>query len=139
MTDRHQITLKAEVDSLEKLWEFISAVCAEYGLTEETVNDIHLAVDEACSNIIAHGYDGMPAGEMRLSLQFDADQVQVEITDQGRGFEPAEIPEPDVDAPIEVREPGGFGWFLIQQVMDEVVYYRTDNRNRLILIKKINS
>lgn len=139
MTNRHQITLQAEVESLDKLWTFITSTCEEYGLAEEIVKDIQLAVDEACSNIINHGYAGMPGGEMSLSLQFEADRVQIEISDQGRGFNPAEIPPPDIDAPMSDREPGGLGWYLIQKVMDSVSYRRTEDANRLILTKRIRA
>jgi serine/threonine-protein kinase RsbW len=139
MTDQQQIKLKAEVNSLERLWEFITSTCKEYGLVDETINDIQLAVDEACSNIINHGYEGMPDGEMTLSVQFEADQVQIEITDRGRGFNPAEIPPPDINAPMSKREPGGLGWYLIQEVMDSVSYTRTEEINRLVLTKRIHA
>ena len=139
MTNRHQIKLKAEVSSLDKLWTFITSTCKAYGLSEEIVNDIQLAVDEACSNVINHGYAGMPGGELSLSLQLEAAWLQIEITDQGRGFNPAEIPPPDINAPMAEREPGGLGWFLIQEVMDNVSYSRTGGVNQLVLKKKINA
>ena len=72
-------------------------------------------------------------------MNFSEAQVLVEITDHGQGFEPAEIPPPDIDAPMSEREPGGLGWFLIQKVMDEVTYTRTGNVNRLNLTKRIHS
>jgi len=130
-TDQTQITLLAEVDSLETIQVFIAESCQNHGLPAEAAADLELAVDEAFSNIIEHGYRGMSPGEISLALRFEPNRVEVEIRDQGRGFDPGKIPPPDIHAPLEERAAGGLGWFLISELMEEVEYHREASGNVL--------
>jgi serine/threonine-protein kinase RsbW len=97
--------------------------------------DIQLAVDEACTNIISHGYAGMDPGSIILDLDIGLDRIVVTLTDFGHSFEPSNTPMPDVNAPIEERELGGFGLFFIQQSMDDMSYQVTEDGNKMILTK----
>lgn len=105
------------------------------GVTDEILYDIQLAVDEACTNIITHGYAEMDPGSVILDLELDPGQLTVSLTDFGHSFEPGAAPAPDVDASIEERELGGFGLFFIHQSMDEVDYRVTEDGNTMILTK----
>ena len=78
------------------------------GVTDEVLYDVQLAVDEACTNIITHGYAGLDPGSIILDLEVHPAHLTVTITDFGHSFEPDTTPIPDVDAPIEERELGGF-------------------------------
>ena len=138
MPDQYQTTLPAAPGSLEAFAEFIDRCCVDHEVPAEAVQDLQLAVDEACSNIIEHGYRGMDPGEITLALGFVPGQVSVELRDQGRAFDPGEIPPPDVHAPLEERQAGGLGWFLIQQLMEAVEYRRMEDGNRLRFSKRLD-
>ena len=105
------------------------------GTTDEIIYDVQLAVDEACTNIISHGYAGLDPGSIILDLESAPNQLTVTLTDFGRAFEPSSAPIPDVDAPIEERELGGFGLFFIQESVDEVDYQVTEDGNKMMLTK----
>lgn len=138
-TDQNQITLPAEVDSLEKIQAFVAEFGQRHGLSAEAAADLELAVDEACSNIIEHGYRGMPPGEIVLALRSEPGRVKVEIRDQGWGFDPDKIPPPDIHAPLVERTAGGLGWFLIRELMEEVEYRRTESGNTLTFFRHLGS
>ena len=133
-----QITRAAELESLPVFRELIETGCRQQpGIDDRTCYDLKLSVDEACANIITHGYADMDPGSIILTLQFDPRQVVVTITDFGHPFEPSEAPMPDVSAALEDRPTGGFGLYFIYQTMDEVTYETTEDGNRLRLVKRL--
>jgi serine/threonine-protein kinase RsbW len=135
MADRFQISLAAEVESLKEFRAFITECCAAHGLPSEVVLDLKLAVDEACTNIIQHGYKGMDPGSIILSFRIESERILVEITDFGHIFEPAEVPQPDIEAALEDRETGGLGLYLIYQTMDNIDYRSSGYGNTLTFTK----
>lgn len=138
MVKKYLKTLSAELETLATFRDFIEEVCRENGVEEETCFDIKLAVDEACTNIIQHGYAGMNPGSIILDVRVDNQKAQVHITDFGHPFEPNEAPTPDTSASLEERPLGGFGLFFIYQSMDEVDYVTNEEGNTLMLTKRFN-
>ncbi len=138
MRNRHQITRSAELESLSIFREFIEKACQQHQRIDDQIcYDLKLAVDEACTNIITHGYAGMNPGSIILGLEMEPNKVVVTITDFGHPFEPSEASAPDVEAGLEDLPMGGFGLFLIYQTMDEINYETTADGNRLIFIKQL--
>jgi len=135
-----QTTRAAELESLPVFRELVETGCRQQpGIDDRTRYDLKLSVDEACTNIITHGYANMNPGSIVLSLQFEPRQVVVTITDFGHPFEPSEAPMPDVTAALDDRPTGGFGLYFIYQSMDEVSYETTEDGNRLTLVKRLTS
>ena len=136
---KYQITRAAELEALPVLREFIEKACFGYPeITEEAVYDLKLSVDEACTNIITHGYAGMNPGSLIVALEISGAQVTMRITDFGHSFEPSSAPRPDLEAALEDRPMGGFGLFFIYETMDEVDYQTSEDGNCLTLVKRIN-
>lgn len=136
MSSTHRITRAAYLESLQDFREFIKQHCGRLpGVHDEFIYDVQLAVDEACTNIISHGYANLNPGSIILDLEVDTDKLTVTLTDFGHSFEPSSAPIPNVDAPIEEREMGGFGLFFIQQTMDAMDYEVTEDGNKMILTK----
>ncbi len=138
MGDKLQITLAAELESLSILRSFIDDACSKAQIDDEICYDIKLAVDEACTNIIQHGYSGMVPGSIILSLQYGTQQVAVRLSDFGHAFEPSEPPVPDTKAAFEQGKIGGYGLFFIYRSMDSVSYDSTAGCNTLTLIKRLD-
>jgi len=136
MTSTHRITRAAHLESLNDFREFIKKQCASVpDINEEFLYDVQLAVDEACTNIMTHGYADLNPGSIILDLEIDPDELTVTLTDFGHSFEPSHTPIPDVDAPIEERALGGFGLFFILQSVDAMDYRVTEDGNKMILTK----
>jgi serine/threonine-protein kinase RsbW len=138
MSQRYQMTRAAELDSLSVFREFISDCCGRHNVSNETVFELKLAVDEACTNIIEHGYKGMDPGSIILSFRIESDRVLVQITDFGHIFEPAEALKPDLESALEDRPLGGLGLYLIYQTMDNIDYQSSEDGNTLTFTKYIN-
>jgi len=137
MSQRFQITHAAELESLQKFRDFITTCCAQHDISNDVVLDLKLAVDEACTNIIEHGYKGMNPGSIILSFRIEPGRILVQITDFGHVFEPEAAPKPDVEAALEDRELGGLGLFLIYQTMDNIDYQSSEEGNTLTFTKFI--
>ena len=65
-------------------------------------------------------------------------ELVVKVEDDGREFNPLELPEPDLEQKLEERPIGGLGIHLVRNLMDELDYKRTHNKNILTMKKKIN-
>lgn len=138
MSTKLQISRAAELESLAAFRDLIDAACEQQaGIDERIRYDLKLAVDEACTNVITHGYAGMNPGSIIFAVELDDRQAVMTITDFGRPFEPSEAPMPDVEAALADRPTGGFGLYFIYQTMDEVDYVTTEDGNRLTLVKRL--
>jgi anti-sigma regulatory factor (Ser/Thr protein kinase) len=74
---------------------------------------------------------------VRIHLSRADDGVWVEFSDQGREFDPASAPPPDLDSPLESRRVGGLGVHLVGQLMSDIRYQRSGGWNRITMRRPI--
>lgn len=118
--------------------EFISRLVQQSRLSRDDENKIILAVDEAVTNIIEHGYDDGVEGSIEIEVEVDEAQFKVMIRDTGRIFNPESIPTPDLTDHVKLGKKKGLGIFLMRQIMDEVRYRFKDGiKNELTLVKYV--
>jgi len=92
------------------------------GFSEDRIEDLKTAVDEACINAIEHGNQENADIKVLVELIADDSKLQVDVHDQGKGI-PGDLEKPDIDAKIAGKEASrGWGLFLIQSLMDEVEF-----------------
>jgi serine/threonine-protein kinase RsbW len=131
------ITRPGTRDHLPDFLAFIEDVCARIDADQETKYALRLAVEEVCTNLIVHGYRGRLAGPIEVCASDDADRVTLVIRDRSPPFDPGSAPRPDLTSDVEHRRPGGLGWHLVKQLMDEVRYVAgTASGNVLTLVKR---
>jgi serine/threonine-protein kinase RsbW len=133
-----KITRVAELESLPVFRAFVDEGCRQAGIDADMCFALKLAVDEACSNIIIHGYAGMNPGSIIVEFAPEPERAVVRITDFGHPFEPSEVPAPDVHAALEDRPLGGFGLYFIYSTMDDVAYAADELGNCLTLTKRLD-
>ncbi|MFN2150145.1 MAG: ATP-binding protein [Anaerolineales bacterium] len=122
--------------SLEKIADFIAQAAQEAGFDNKGIYAIKLAVDEACSNIIEHGYGGEESGEICCDYEVLQDGLKISIKDWGKPFNPDEIPEPNFDVDLYDLKPRGAGLYFMKKLMDEVHFkFDTGKGNLLTMIK----
>lgn len=137
-TRTYCLTKAAQIETLPAFRQMIQAACADHPeIDEQICYDLQLAVDEACSNIIEHGYAGMNPGSIQLEFRLSPERAAITITDFGHPFEPVDTPMPELEAALENPEISGFGLFFIYEWMDEVDYQSNEAGNHLILIKNL--
>jgi serine/threonine-protein kinase RsbW len=118
--------------------DFVSRLIRQSRLAREEENKVILAVDEAVTNIIEHGYDEGAEGAIEVEVDAGNEQFKITIRDSGRVFNPESISDPDMKEHIQRGHKKGLGIFLMRQIMDEVRYKFKDGvKNELTLVKFI--
>ena len=130
------LTIPGRYDRLEQIAKFIEQAGQAAGLDEVAVCRCQLAVDEACTNIIEHGYEGEDRGEIALVCAPADGELVITISDQAQRFDPEAVPEPTLNASLEDMQIGGLGLYFMRQVMDAVEFTYEDGNNKLVLVKK---
>lgn len=127
----------ADVENLSEIRRFIVQAALAAGVEPGLAAKVQLAVDEAATNIIVHGYHGR-AGFVEIRVQRAQDALIICLRDQADPFDPSSVPPPNLSLPLEQRRLGGLGVYLIRQVMDEIIHHDLpEGGNELILVKKL--
>lgn len=133
-TMTHRIVLYDDLSEIDRLTEFMDQLVEELGLDFADGYNLHLALEEACSNIIRYAYPGETGKTFCLDVEANDESVVFTLTDSGIPFNPLEnAPEVDVTLSAEDREIGGLGIFLIKNVMSAVAYERKGGENVLTM------
>jgi serine/threonine-protein kinase RsbW len=124
------------VHDLEEVRQFVERAALSLGGEPEAVGDMVVAVNEAVTNILVHGY-GNQSGDLLLEVRCRDDVLQVCLEDQAPVFDPLKAPEPDVTLPLEQRPFGGVGVKMMRAFTDELRHEVTAaGGNRLTLKKR---
>jgi anti-sigma regulatory factor (Ser/Thr protein kinase) len=102
------------------------------------LNRLQIAVDEAVTNIIEHGYAGQPRGSGTIDITVEVNEVHFKITivDHGMSFDPSKMSDVDLQSHFAAGRNGGLGVFLMRKIMDQVDYqYHVGQKNQLVLVK----
>lgn len=104
-------------------------------LTADVAHQVISAFVEAFNNAVIHAYRDMEPGTVEVEMDVWPTSLEVRITDRGKTFDPARVPEPDLDALPE----GGLGLFIIKNFMDRVGYARHGDANVLTMAKDLRA
>jgi anti-sigma regulatory factor (Ser/Thr protein kinase) len=133
--DVHILRIDGQPENLAHVGDWIMEVAQTCGLDEDDAFKVQLAVDEACTNVIEHAYEGQ-GGPMELCCRREGPDLQVTIRDQGRPFDPDAVHQPNLDAPLEDRQIGGLGLHFMRSLMDKVQFtFDRDEGNTLTMVK----
>ena len=131
-----RLHVPGKFDRLEQISKFVGQAGLEAGLDESAICRCQLAVDEACTNIIEHAYEGEGRGNIDIACEPAAGELTITIEDQGKQFDPGSVPQPQLTTSLEDIQVGGLGLYFMRQVMDAVEFSYEDGRNKLVLVKR---
>ncbi|MFI5236990.1 MAG: ATP-binding protein [Ignavibacteriales bacterium] len=131
-----EIKVSSKTENLSKIRDFVGANASTAGVSQSTVENIVLAVDEACTNIIKHAYKSSPDGEIIIQIEYDESRLTITIIDYGKSFEPERIPQPDLRKYYNERKVGGLGMYLMKSLMDDVKYTSIPGKYNQVLLSK---
>ncbi len=134
----HKLSIPSSTRYLEEVRRFVETYAREAKFGDKTVEDFKIAVDEACTNIIKHAYDGDSTQKIDLAVIVDDKRFTVRIRDEGRAFKAQTYTEPDIFRLAESRRAGGFGVHIMRQLMDQVEYHTRGSVNEVKLTKYRN-
>lgn len=99
---------------------------------------VHLVCEEIVINVVDYAYPDTDNGYLEIEVSKNEKELVIQFRDGGVPFDPLQREEPDISLPLEERQIGGLGIFLVQQMMDMVSYEYSNNENVLTIKKNIS-
>jgi serine/threonine-protein kinase RsbW len=132
------LTITNDLAALAGVRELVRDGIARGAFPQQYLNRLQIAVDEAVTNIVEHGYPDQPPGKasIELDLTVERERFRMVIQDHGLTFDPEEFGDVDIQRHVSAGQSGGLGVFLMRKIMDLIEYHAEKGRkNRLVLVK----
>ncbi len=140
MTDsNHALILhvRNDLEELPGIADEVTRFLEENEAGPAIVFNVNLVIEELVTNSIKYGYDDALEHTILIELEMLPEKVRIRLEDDGHFFDPFQQPEPDTSLPIEERPIGGLGIHFIRKMTDFQSYERSDDRNVIIIEKKL--
>lgn len=126
---------QTRIDDLETVLRWTHNHLKMHNLTGKHFRRFELAIEEAIVNVISYAYpQANGVFELTISKSSDQKYIEVCIKDQGRAFDPVNVPNKiDIETSIDSRKTGGLGIHFIRELTDKLTYERKDGSNILTL------
>lgn len=132
---RVETRIPSDITAIEEAVELIVRHCLSGTLTSQRVRfNLSVALSESLANAIICGNQEDEAKWVDVNVELRPDTIEVQVTDEGDGFDPTTIPDPT--RPEDLEEPCGRGLFLIRRLVDEVRFNAKGNSICLTLRRK---
>jgi serine/threonine-protein kinase RsbW len=135
----YQYNISCSLENLKGMRDFVRKSLRTHVASDVELNEIILALDEMCSNLMIHAHQCNP--DHHLEMRIDVPQqgkVVFEIMDDGEMFDINRFHEPELGNLIHEKRKGGLGIRLVKSIMDEVQYTTRGGRNVCRLSKKVS-
>jgi serine/threonine-protein kinase RsbW len=126
--------MESTLDSVNRAEAIAEQLAADYGFDEDDRQKISMAVREATVNAVYHGNQYDTKKKITVGFENHGAELVVRITDQGKGLNPDEIPDPL--SPENLLRGSGRGIFLIRAFMDEVHFRPLHPGTEITLVKR---
>ena len=114
----------------------ISAFITQLDPTVEDLYDIKMAVSEAVTNAIIHGYENREDGLVVIKCSYEERTIEITITDEGKGIKSVEEAMKPLYTTSLEEERAGLGFTVMQEMMDEVEVCSHLTKGTTIKMKK---
>jgi len=122
----HDIVISSDPADARRVQDEIERELQACHFAEHDIFSIRLAMEEALVNAIKHGNQMDPTKKVHISYQVTPKRFEVRIVDEGKGFDPEDVP--DCQAPENLERASGRGLLLMRYYMTEVTYHPPGNR-----------
>ncbi len=130
-----RIVLPSHIEAVADAAAAVTGFVENCGVGEAAAFGIDMAVREAVTNAIVHGNQEDEAKAVEVTFNCQEHVLEIEVRDQGEGFDPAEVPDPT--DPANILKTSGRGMFLMRSFMDDVRWLtRPDGGTTVRMVKK---
>ena len=126
------VAIPSDLAEARRLQSQIEEALQATAYTETDIFAIRLALEEALVNAIKHGNQMDPGKRVFVAFRVTPEKFHVQITDEGPGFNPEDVPDPT--APENLERPCGRGLLLIRGFMTSVEYHGKGN---VVIMSKV--
>lgn len=116
--------------------ETVDVLSQDDTVRPEDVDTIQIIIAEALNNVVEHAYPEDKPGDVNLIVRRRRGALMCEIKDRGRPMPNGRVPVGDHPMHRENGEPmpeGGYGWFLIRELVRDLIYDRKNGENVLFM------
>ena len=99
----------------------VGALAQSLGFADSRIDDVRLAVTEACTNVVRHAYHGGEPGRLDVAAELTADTLTVTVSDHGSGLRPR----------LDMG-PGGLGLPLMAALAEHVEFGDSDGEGTTV-------
>lgn len=132
---RFQILSRTE--NVQRAGDRIKQECERFRIASDIVEDVVIAVDEAITNIMLHGYKENRDGIIDICCRISAASIELEVKDTASNFKSPCLPELIARKKRQLFRKGGYGLILMHKFMDHVDYrYDSGSRTNILIMKK---
>ena len=132
-----RIVLRNDLSEIPKLHRELESFGQKCSLSSKTLFELNLILEEVFANVVSYAYRDSRRHEIVVLADLRDGELIIEVEDDGRPFNPLQIPPPDLESPLEQRKIGGLGLHLLRELTNSIEYDRKDDKNRLVVRKKI--
>jgi len=130
----YSIVVKSKPSAIVKVCEQVLSKLEANGFDKDDIFAVHLALEEAFLNAVKHGNKMDPTKEVKVDYSVGLDKIEISMTDQGEGFEPASVADPRFGEGL--YKPGGRGLLLMNSYMDMVKFNERGNGLYMVRYKE---
>jgi serine/threonine-protein kinase RsbW len=124
MMDYIEIKIPAKPEYIGVVRLTISGIASRMGYTYEEIEDLKIAVSEACTNAVQHAYDKNVGGDVVVGCGIYEDKLEMMVVDNGKSFNfkqtKKDLGPYTESSTVDQLTEGGLGLYLIDTLMDEV-------------------
>lgn len=125
-------TFERSYTALSELFRFLEGFLDEHGIDERAAFAARLALEEVFTNMVK--YSTSSAEDVVVKIESGAGGLVLVMEDaSSEPFDPTIHPEPDLQAPLAERRPGGLGLHLVRNLVDSIEHEYVDGSNILTL------
>ena len=135
MGEKISVELENNLSEIERLSQIVTEFGKRNHLPSRALFDLNLALEEVLTNVISYGYQDNNEHQIIIRICLENGELTAVVEDDGQPFNPLEVPEPDLEKPLEERPVGGLGIYLTRKLMDELEYKQQGGRNILVMKK----
>ncbi|MBP5362805.1 MAG: ATP-binding protein [Ruminococcus sp.] len=133
-----ELDIEALTDNLTEVMDFVDVQLEDAGCPMKVQMQIDLAVEEIFVNIAHYAYNPETGpATVRVEVKPDGSAVTITFIDHGIPYDPLAKEDPNLNLPLEQREIGGLGIFLVKKNMDDVSYEYVNGSNILTMKKNL--
>jgi len=114
----------------------VAAFASQLDPTLVDIEDIKMAVSEAVTNAIIHGYDNQPKGDVTISCGYLEGIIYIEVKDNGTGIDDIEKAMLPLYTSKPLEERSGMGFTVMQSFMDDVEVISSKENGTLVKMSK---
>ena len=131
--------LDNDLSELKTLNKHLSAFGSNIGLSELSISELNVCLDELFTNIVLYGFNDGLKHKIKFTMAVEGNILTATIEDDGVPFNPLKKEAVELPTDVEDAKIGGLGIHITKKLVDKISYKRIRGINRVIVRKNIGT